>query len=102
MKEKEEYEPGDYDMGYINFPNIDSKPVIFFKTYDPETKELSDKITKPTEVKDFDIVYLVDAYVNLVIANPKKATELKEIGTLKVASLPVTGEGGEFTPGGNL
>ena len=101
MKEKEEYEPGDYDMGYINFPNIDSKPVIFFKTYDPETKELSDKITKPTEVKDFDIVYLVDAYVNLVIANPKKATELKEIGTLKVASLPVTGEGGEFTPGGN-
>ena len=102
MKEKEEYELGDYNMGFINFPNIESKPVIFFKTYDPETKELSDKITKPTEVNDYDIVYLVDAYVNLVIANPNKATDLKEIGTLKVASLPVTGEGGEYNPNGNV
>ena len=107
-KERDEYVPGIFDIGYINFPNISAEimglpgPHIFFKTYDPETKELSDKITKPTEVNDYGFVYLVEAYVNLVIANPKDATKLKEIGSRKVENLPITGEGGEYNPNGNV
>ncbi len=102
MQEEEEYLPSDNNMGYINFPNISSQPIIFFKAYDPETKKFSDKITKPTEVNDYDIIYLVDAYVNLVIANPNNANEIKEIGKLNVITLPITGEGGEYNPNGNV
>lgn len=107
-KERDEYVPGLFDIGFINFPNISPEimglpgPHIFFKTYDPETKELSDKITKPTEVNDYGFVYLVEAYVNLVIADPNDATKLKEIGSRKVEALPITGEGGEYNPNGNV
>lgn len=100
MEENDEYELCDFDIGYINFPNISSGSVIFFKTYDQEKKTFSDKITKPTEVNDYDSVYFVDAYVNLVIANPKNAEDLKEIGTFRVSDLPITGEGGEYSPYG--
>ena len=107
-KERDEYVPGLFDIGFINFPNISPEimvlpgPHIFFKTYNPETKEFSDKITKPTEVNDYDFVYLVEAYVNLVIADPNDASKLKEIGSLKVEALPITGEGGEYNPNGNV
>ncbi len=107
-KERDEYVPGLFDIGFINFPNISPEimglpgPHVFFKTYDPETKKLSDKITKPTEVNDYGFVYLVEAYVNLVIADPNDATKLKEIGSRKVEALPITGEGGEYNPNGNV
>ena len=107
-KERDEYVPGLFDIGFINFPNISPEimglpgPHVFFKTYDPETKKLSDKITKPTEVNDYGFVYLVEAYVNLVIADPNDATKLKEIGSRKVENLPITGEGGEYNPNGNV
>ena len=90
--------PTVYEMGInigenintITFPNMKTNlRYLFYKSYNPATKEFSDRIYSPTEISDGDSLYLADAYVTLVAASPTDSTKTQTIGVVRVWDLPI-------------